>query len=117
MDLEELSTCDQKVRIEQGRCQMLDASGKEKARLKAKLLELMCIFHPKKQRHLEAMVTEDACLLLEYEPRCNSDSGKCLAKGTRFGGGYEPAANNVAGAEKGAPMSHEEANEHRANPV
>ena len=106
MDLGELSTCDQKVRIEQGRCQMLDASGKEKARLKAKLLELMCIFHPKKQRHLEAMVTEDACLLLEYEPRCNSDSGKCLAKGTRFGGGVRASGKQrCRRRERGAHVS------------
>ena len=105
MDLEELSTCDQKVRIEQGRCQMLDASGKEKARLKAKLLELMCIFHPKKQRHLEAMVTEDACLLLEYEPRCNSDSGKCLAKGTRFGGAQASGKQRCRRTERGSHVS------------
>ena len=37
-------------------------------------------------------------------------------KGTRFGGVYEPEANDVDGAQKGVPMSHEEANEHRANP-
>ena len=68
MNLEELSTYDLEVQIKQGRYQMLGASGKEKARLTAKLLELIRTFLPKNQRYVEAMVEEDARLLLEYEP-------------------------------------------------
>ena len=116
MDLEELSTCDQKVRIKQGRYQMLGASGQEKARLTAKLLELIRTFLPKNQRYVQAMVEEDARLLLEYEPM-QQWFREVFGEGYKIRGVYEPEANDVDGAQKGAPMSHEEANEHRANPV
>lgn len=115
MNLEELSTYDLEVQIKQGRYQMLGASGKEKARLTAKLLELIRTFLPKNQRYVEAMVEEGARLLLEYEPM-QQWFREVFGEGYKIRGVYEPEANDVDGAQKGAPMSHEEANEHRANP-
>lgn len=64
----------------------------------------------------EVMVKEDACLLLEYEPM-QQWFREVFGEGYKIRGVYEPEANDVDGAQKGAPMSHEETNEHRANPV
>lgn len=95
--------------------EMHKARGIEKARLVSKLLKQFQLYCEQEQRDFDQLIVEHEKSILE-SPEIQFRFASVFGGKYRPNGVFEPKATDVGVSEKGKPMTHEEANEHRVNP-
>lgn len=95
--------------------EMHKARGIEKARLISKLLKQFQLYCEQEQLELDQMIAEQERSLLESR-EIQKELESVFEGKYRPNGVFEPKTKDVDVVAKGNPMTHEEANEHRANP-